>query len=128
MHYNRNATFLSSGRVGRVPHAFCVGLAMGDRTCNSPPPCISWTSYSNEALLKTLQEITGVLQQRLSDPATSSAEQSAQGVPAGATTGGGGQGLVKPRACGFTCRWCDSACTRKEGHSFHSCYEHRHRR
>ena len=37
-------------------------------------------------------------------------------------------GLKKPWTCGFECRWCKAACTRKEGHKNHSCFEHRHRR
>ena len=36
--------------------------------------------------------------------------------------------LRTPWTCGYTCRWCSQACTRKEGHCNHSCYEHRHRR
>lgn len=36
--------------------------------------------------------------------------------------------LLTPWSCGYSCRWCSQACTRKEGHSHHSCYEHRHRR
>ena len=40
----------------------------------------------------------------------------------------GGKQLKEPWSCGFKCKWCESACTRHEGHKNHSCYEHRHRR
>ena len=36
--------------------------------------------------------------------------------------------LKEPWSCGFRCKWCKCACTRREGHTHHSCYEHRHRR
>ena len=110
---------------------FVVSSAMGDRRCGEPP-CIAWNSYSDSALLKTVQSITEVLQQRLGQPSSTTVASDlpvSSGTTAGGQpSGGSDQGLIKPWACVFTCRWCESACTRKEGHSFHSCYEHRHRR
>ena len=123
------------GGLGWVPHGFVPSLAMGERRC-STPPSISWTSYSNTALLQTIQQITVTLQQRehsgeSATPAASSEGYSVQPPltgTAGTSAEVGGQPLQKPWSCGFTCRWCQAACTRREGHSFHSCYEHRHRR
>ena len=109
-----------------APRFVWFRLAMGDRCCDLPP-CIAWQSYSNSALLQTVQEITSVLQERLSAPATSRPETGTSGAQ-GSAGSINEQGLVRPWSCGFTCRWCASACTRKEGHTYHSCYEHRHRR
>ena len=134
MHYVWNATFFSSwaGRVGTLFCAFQFS-AMGDTgytgRCNSPP-AISWQSYSSGALLQTVQEITKVLQQFLEVPASSwdTATDSRAAASAPGPAPGTAPGLTRPWTCGFACRWCDQACTRKEGHNNHSCYEHRHRR
>ena len=104
---------------------------MGDRICNTPP-LISWNSYSDKALLETLQEVTSVLHNRACTQGNLQPAAGSGGTPAGSVSGTtpvvNEQGLQKPWSCGFTCRWCASPCARKEGHSFHSCYEHRHRR
>ena len=52
-------------------------------------------------------------------------------TPAGHSGKGSGkssQGLLTPYSCGYHCQYCESPCTRSEGHVRHSCYEHRHRR
>jgi len=46
----------------------------------------------------------------------------------GKGSGKNGSGLLKPYACGYHCQYCDAPCTRSQGHTRHSCYEHRHRR
>ena len=132
MHFIKNATFLSSAAGGRVSLCACVfSLAMGDRGHRGDsPPCISWQSYSSGALLQTVQDITKVLQQRLDTPVNvwDSAAGGKGATTEPAASSSTAQGLTRPWTCGFACRWCDNACTRKEGHNNHSCYEHRHRR
>ena len=52
------------------------------------------------------------------DPPTSSASSQPVAAPP----------LLQPFRCPFACRWCEGQCTRREGHKYHSCFEHRHRR
>lgn len=121
--------FHSSGWAGGNPFRFSR-RAMGEKRLCGDSPCIAWDSYSSGALLKTVQEITAVLQNRV-DPQLPSHTVSVEASTSGAASTGGAtndQGLLKPWSCGYTCRWCDAACTRKQGHNFHSCYEHRNRR
>lgn len=47
---------------------------MGEKVCDSPP-LISWRSYSDKALLETLQEITSVLHGRVSVQSICSLQQ-----------------------------------------------------
>ena len=37
-------------------------------------------------------------------------------------------GLLTPFSCGYKCKWCEAECTRREGHTHHSCYNCRRRR
>ena len=131
MHGAGMQSSISKWGVGGLFTILFCSSAMGDRRCGEPP-CIAWNSYSDSALLKTVQSITEVLQQRLDQPSSTTVNRDLSAASGGATghqpSGASDQGLIRPWSCGYTCRWCASACTRKEGHSFHSCYEHRNRR
>ena len=104
----------------------------GERRVSSVPPGIAWSCYTSSALLDTIKEITEELRRR-EEVSTSSASGSwetvgAEGVTNAQEQGQNAQGLKSPWTCGFHCRFCTQPCSRREGHTFHSCYEHRHRR
>ena len=50
-------------------------------------------------------------------PSRSSAQSSSAAPP-----------LLQPFRCPYSCRWCEERCTRREGHKYHSCFDHRRRR
>ena len=99
---------------------------MSDRT---RPVLPDLSAVSTSTLLEWIQELLSELTLRFADssvpPVTPGAAPSVSSwdfVPPVDPA------LRRPWACGFHCRWCDSACTRAEGHKHHSCWEHRHRR
>ena len=111
-----------------IYRSFAMSHGKGDVILSDKAPHIAWASYSSGALLESIQQIAAVLKDR-EDKASSSwdvaSDSSAGGVQQPELTA---QGLKKPWTCGFCCRWCEEPCLRKEGHTFHSCYNHRHRR
>ncbi len=83
-------------------------------------------------LLKLLKNIGEELAYR-ADSAERASESAYSVVdpPLSSTGKGSGKnasGLLTPYTCGFHCQYCSDPCTRSQGHTRHSCYEHRHRR
>ena len=124
---------LSSGGWAGCSFACFASMSHGgDKPVSDTAPRIAWQCYTTSALLDTLGEITAVLKERekkdevvspsVWDPPEVETATDSQGPELTA------QGLKKPWTCGYCCRWCSEPCGRKEGHTFHSCYEHRHRR
>ena len=85
---------------------------------------------SDEALVDIIHGATTELHSRLAKSSVNRSEStgSFERVDPTASESQSGKQLKKPWTCGYTCRWCESACSRKEGHTYHSCYDHRHRR
>ena len=124
--------FLSrGGRVG-LHLARSFSMSHGEKPVSSQAPGIAWSSYTTGALLETIQQITDTLKKReeLSGSSGSSVWDLAgdSGAAGAQQPEYNSQDLRKPWTCGYSCRWCDEPCQRKEGHTYHSCFEHRHRR
>ena len=114
-------------------------FAMGDaeRALN-----IDWSTIGTDILVGIFQQIWTVLRQRLifgdqhsetSSQAPVASQESWDQAPIAPAVDRNqrverSRPLLEPWSCGYRCRWCQSACTRAEGHYRHSCYEHRHRR
>ena len=85
------------------------------------------SELSDEALVDLIHSATTELHARLARAKRSESAGSFEKVDTPSVSSGSKQ-LKVPWSCGFQCKWCESACTRHEGHKNHSCYEHRHRR
>ena len=123
------------------PFRIAATCAMGDRD-RAFILNFDWATLDTPTLAGIFQLIWTVLRQRLifgtptarTDsapsetswdlPTSSSNLIQEEGLEAGANN----RPLLEPWSCGYRCRWCQRACTRAEGHTRHSCYEHRHRR
>lgn len=112
----RNLCPSGLGRVGAQLNFELFG-AMGEKL--DRPPGIDWSRYSTTALVEAIQQVAEEIKAR---------EGQASAGSASAAVAPEGQGLLEPWSCGYRCKWCASPCTRAEGHTRHSCYEHRHRR
>ena len=111
---------------------------MGDR-CNQKP-AIAWTAYETSVLLEVVGAILAVIADRVAGspvPGISSTSAAGSGSSFVASSSSQApepvvepppQGLRAPWTCGFHCKYCTNPCTRKEGHSNHSCWWCRHKR
>lgn len=103
--------------------------AMGEKRLGVAPG-IAWSNYTTPALLQSIQDIVVELSARDQTPAIEGLPSSTTpGAAASASSGASSsQGLKAPWSCGYRCQWCERACTRKEGHSRHSCYDCRYKK
>lgn len=103
--------------------------AMGKKLIDTAPG-ISWSQYSTGALLQSIQDIVVELSARDQSVVQPEREPGigAESASAGTSSSTAAPVLKEPWSCGYRCQWCEQPCKRKEGHSNHSCYEHRHRR
>ena len=128
-------SLLLGSRVGRggLLQSF-FSLAMGDKgPGQNCPPGIYWASYSTPPLLETIQRILIVLSERAAEVADSDWQVEAGSTAASSQApipprGNSGGALLEPWTCGFRCKHCQNRCTRREGHSNHSCWDCRHKR
>lgn len=100
--------------------------AMGDRLADTDLSLVD-----TRVLLTLLKKIGDELAGRAESRDLSESSYSVIDPPIASSGKGSGkspQGLLRPYSCGYHCQYCESPCTRNQGHTRHSCYEHRHRR
>ena len=120
---------LQGGRGGFPLVVDLFQRAMGSRRVLDT----DWNSLGTETLALILSAVWAVLRSRLTGggeigdsvppPAPSPSFVRGRRAPQSS-----GSGLRSPFTCDFHCMFCESRCTRREGHTYHSCFEHRHRR
>lgn len=125
-HFKRPLLWLRVGSGGFSPFDF-VDVAMGSRGRGALG--IDWESLDTETLAHILTTVWAILRARLTDltvdhpppPVPSEPRDRRPSQVAGAR-------LLTPERCEYHCLYCEERCTRRPGHTFHSCWEHRRRR
>ena len=122
---NRN---LGSGRVEEGPLSICFimqshGVKISD---------FDLKELTNQELVVLQNRVSNEIQTRLllSDIDSNSVGSYSVIDPptVGSSSASPATGLRVPYSCGFKCKWCEAACTRRVGHTHHSCYYCRRRR
>ena len=111
---------LREGEVG-LSLLWFSELAMGDAAI------IDCSVLTTNQLLVLFQAVSEEVARRLRDAEDSTSEYLFVEPPpsrSSAQSSSAAPPLLQPFRCPYSCRWC----TRREGHKYHSCFDHRRRR